>query len=145
MTEEDWPQATELTALPVLDAPDRLFQVTRVSRTHTQVWLQSDRSRAHPYRLEVLFQWVQYLCTPVVLRGLSLRRATADERARISRQHDLVPDPRWDIYRLSRDSDAFIVSARPLWAESDLRFDDAPVYWTRPDNDGVVKAMGTIA
>lgn len=127
-----------------LEAPDRLFQITHVSRTHTQLWLQSDRSQTSRYRLEVLFQDVQHLCMPFVLRGLSLRKATQDEWARLSELHLLEPDSRWNLHMLSRSHDWFIVSGTVLWAEADLSYDDEPVFWTYTGNDDVLISVGTL-
>lgn len=130
---------------PSLEAPDRLFQITHVTRTHTQVWLQSDRSRSTgQYRLEVLFQWVQYVSMPFVLRGISLRRATQQEWARLSELHQLEHDPRWSLYMLSRSHDWFIVSATPLWAEADLNYNDKPVFWGFPKDDDRLISTGTL-
>ncbi|MCG5463584.1 hypothetical protein MED01_001739 [Micromonospora sp. MED01] len=128
-----------------LEAPDRLFQITRVARTHTQVWLQSDRSQmTGQNRLEVLFQSVQYVCMPFVLRGLSLRRAPQDDWARLSELHQLEHDPRWSLYMLSRSHDWFIVSATPLWAETDLSYNDATAIWGLPEHDDRLVSRGTL-
>ncbi|NJC68417.1 hypothetical protein HC031_01570 [Planosporangium thailandense] len=129
-----------------LEAPDRLFQVTHVSRTHTQLFLQSNaaKSAGFEHRLEVWFQSVQYFCMPFVLRGLSLRKASQDERASLSELHGLEADPRWDLYLLSRSHDWFIVSARPMWAEADLEYDDEPAFWSYAGQDDAVISMGTL-
>ena len=79
------------------------------------------------------------------VQGVERSFVRPDERVRISRQYDLEPDSRWDIYRLSRDTDAFIFSSNPLWAEADLRFDDGPVYWDYAGQPDIVKVMGKIA
>lgn len=130
---------------PSLEAPDRLFQVTQVSRTHTQLWLQSDRSQGTGKpRLEVLFQNVQHLCMPFVLRGLSLRRATQEEWARLSKLHQLEHGPGWSLYMLSGSHDWFIVSATPLWAEADLSYDDKSVFWGFPKDDNRLISLGTL-
>ena len=130
---------------PSFEAPDRLFQITHVSRTRTQLWLQADRSRSTgEHRLEVLFPSVQHLWVPFVLRGLSLRRATPEERARISERHGLPIDPDWHLHLLSRDHDWFVVSATPLWAEADLAYDDEPVFWSHSDHPDVVISVGTL-
>ncbi|MER7009062.1 hypothetical protein ABT297_39290 [Dactylosporangium sp. NPDC000555] len=125
------------------EAPGRLFQITRVSRTHTQLWLQSDAS-ATEHRLEVLFQWVQFISAPFVLSGLYLREATPDERARISERHALEVDPRWGLYLLSRDHDWFVVSGNPIWAESNLAYDDEPVFWSYAGREDLVISVGTM-
>jgi hypothetical protein len=129
-----------------LEAPGRLFQITHVSRTHTQLWLQSDAAKeaGFEYRLEVLFQSVQYLCVPFMLRDLWLRRATPEERARLSDLHHLQVAPRYDLYLLSRGHDWFVVSDKPIWAEADLRYDDEPVFWSSGDRDAKVISVGTL-
>ncbi|MFI6330570.1 hypothetical protein ACIBBG_19975 [Micromonospora chersina] len=117
-----------------------------MSRTHTQVWLQADpaSSSGHEHRLEVLFQNVQYLCMPFVLRGLSLRRATAEQAARLGELHGLESDPRWDLYLLSRSDDWFVVSATPIWAEAKLSYRDEPVFWSYSGREDVVVSIGTL-
>lgn len=129
-----------------LDAPDRIFQITHVSRTHTQLWLQANaaQSKDIAYRLEVLFQNVQHVCAPFVLRGLSLRRATHDESNRLSKLHGLEVDPSYGLYLLSRSHDWFIVSAKPIWAEADLDYNDKPVFWSYTGREDIVISMGTI-
>ncbi|MET7818135.1 hypothetical protein [Micromonospora zamorensis] len=127
-----------------LEAPDRLFQITHVSRTHTQVWLQADANSTHEHRLEVLFQDVKYLCTPFVLRGLSLRRADPEQTRRLTELHELVLDPGSSVYLLSRSHDWFVVSSHPLWAEAKLSYSDEPVFWSYTGNEDVVVAMGTV-
>ncbi|MGC1209964.1 MAG: hypothetical protein WA890_01685 [Micromonospora sp.] len=92
----------------------------------------------------MLFPWVQYVCMPFVLRGLSLRRATQEEWARLSKLHQLVHDPRWSLYILSRSHDWFIVSAAPLWAEADLNYDDKPVFWGFPKDDDRLPSTGSL-
>jgi hypothetical protein len=131
---------------PSLEVPDRLFQITHVSRTRSQLWLQSDAAKdaGWEYRLEVLFQSVQYVCMPFALRGLSLRKATQDEWARLSELHGLEADPRWNLYLLSRDHDWFVVSANPMWAEADLKYNDEPVFWSYGNREDVVKSVGTL-
>jgi hypothetical protein len=139
-------QVTRRYSSSTFDAPDRLFQITRVSRTHTQLWLQSDAAKdaGIEYRLEVLFQSVQYLCAPFVLRGLALRRATRDERARLAALHGLEVDDRWGFYLLSREHDWFVVSGSPIWAEADLTYSDEPVFWSHADRPDVVISTGTM-
>ncbi|MFI2711935.1 hypothetical protein ACH495_17575 [Micromonospora sp. NPDC018662] len=127
-----------------LEVPDRLFQITHVSRTHTQVWLQSDASENHKHRLEVLFQDVRYLCMPFVLRGLWLAKAEPEHAARLLDQHELDADPAWDVYRVSRTQDWFVVSASPLWAESKLGYRDEPVFWSQTGREDVVVSLGTV-
>ncbi|SBT49797.1 hypothetical protein [Micromonospora auratinigra] len=130
---------------PSLEAPDRLFQITQVTRTHTQLWLQSDGSESvGRYRLEVLFQCVQYVSMPFVLRGLSLRQATPQEWARLSELHQLEPDPAWSLYMLSRSHDWFIVSATPVWAEADLSYRDKSVFWGFPKDDDRLISTATL-
>ncbi|WP_155246216.1 hypothetical protein [Salinispora arenicola] len=129
-----------------LDAPDRLFQLTHASRTRTQLWLQADAapSIGINHRLEILFQNVQYVCSPFALRGLSLRRATQDESGRLSKLHGLEVDPDYSIYLLSRSHTWFIVSAKPIWAEADLSYNDKPVFFSYTGREDVVISMGTI-
>ena len=128
----------------VLEAPDRLFQVTQVSRSHTRLWLQADANSTHEHRLEVLFQHVKYLGTPFVLRGLSLRRADPEQTRRLTELHGLVIEPGSDMYLLSRSHDWFVVSSHPLWAEAKLRYLDEPVFWSHTGNEDVVTSMGTV-
>ncbi|MGV9211822.1 hypothetical protein ACTFTM_08160 [Micromonospora sp. RB23] len=127
-----------------LEAPDRLFQITHVSRTHTQVWLQADANSTHEHRLEVLFQDVKYLCTPFMLRGLWLRRADPEQTRRLTELHELVLEPGWDIYLLSRGHDWFVVSAHPLWAEAKLSYSDEPVFWSQTGREDIVVSKGTV-
>ncbi|MEU4398681.1 hypothetical protein [Micromonospora orduensis] len=127
-----------------LEAPDRLFQITHVSRTHTQLWLQADANSSHQYRLEVLFQDVKYLCVPFMLRGLSLRRADPEQTRRLTDLHDLVVEPGSNVYLLSRSHDWFVVSSHPLWAEATLSYSDEPVFWSHTGNEDVVVSMGTV-
>ena len=130
---------------PSLDVPDRLFQITQASRTHTQLWLQSDRNKSKgELRLEVLFQSVQYLCIPFAIKGLALRQATTDECTRLSDLHGLKADSRWGIYLLSRQHDWFVVSAPPVWAEADLGFNDKSAFWSSADRPDVVRSIGTL-
>ncbi|MBQ1013316.1 hypothetical protein KBX53_20640 [Micromonospora sp. M51] len=127
-----------------LEAPDRLFQITHVSRTHTQLWLQADASSTHEYRLEVLFQDVTYLCTPFVLRGLSLRRAHPEQTRRLTGLHELAVEPGWGVYLLSRSHDWFVVSSSPLWAEAKLSYSAEPVFWSYTGKEDIVVSMGTV-
>lgn len=133
-------------AAPVFDAPDRLFQVVRTGRTHTQLWLQSDAApeSGHPLRLEVLFQWVQYLCLPFVFRGLTVRAATAAERDRLTAAHGLELVPDQGVYLLSKEHDWFVVSGRPLWAEARLAYHDESVFWHYAADEDVVVSIGTM-
>lgn len=132
---------------PVFDAPGRLFQVMRASRTHTQVWLQADAAPelGVPLRIEVLFQWVQYLCLPFVFRGLALRAATAAESERLAAAHGLELAPEQGVYLLSKEHDWFVVSGRPMWAEARLSYGDESVFWGYPADANVDVSVGTMA
>lgn len=132
---------------PVFDAPDRLFQVMRTSRTHTQVWLQADAAPdlGIPLRLEVLFQSVQYLCLPFVFRGLALRAAAGAERDRLAAAHGLELPPEQGLYVLSKEHDWFVVSGKPLWAEARLSYRDESVFWDYAADENVVVSVGTMA
>lgn len=136
----------ERLSAPLLEAPGRLFQLTRATRTHTQVWLQADASReaGFPLRLEVLFPSVQYLSMPFVLRDLSLRAATEPERSRLAAAHGLDIDAESTFYLLAKDRDWFIVSGIPLWAEADLSYFDDSVFWSHTGRDDVVTVIGTL-
>lgn len=131
----------------VYEAPDRLFQIMRTSRTRTQLWLQADASPSSgiPLRLEVHFDSVQYLCLPFVIRGLTLRAATTTERQRLSAAHGLDLAESQGVYLLSEKQDWFIVSSPPQWAEAHLSYNDGPVFWDHAGNEDVVASMGTLA
>lgn len=115
-----------------LEAPGRLFQAFEVSRTRNQLWLRADRNPdgGLPQLLDVHFDSVQYYCGPFVLRGLSLRRAAADERARLIDQHGLETDPQLGLFLLSAEHDWFVVSGSVQWAEADLPYDAPSVFWS---------------
>jgi hypothetical protein len=130
----------------VFAAPNRLFQIMRTSRTRTQVWLQADASPSSgiPLRIEVHFDSVQYLCLPFIIRGLTLRAATAAERERLGAAHglELAEDP--GVYLLSEQHDWFVVSGPPQWAEARLAYDDGPVFWDYAGDEDVVASIGTL-
>jgi hypothetical protein len=130
-----------------LDVPDRQFQITQATRTHTKLWLQANAvpHLGHPYRLDVVFHDVQYLSFPFVMRGLALRRADPEETTRLSALHGLQPDPRTPVTLLSKDHDWFIVAGTVLWAEADLEYNDPSVFWssTGDDNPKLI-SVGTL-
>ncbi|BFU45355.1 hypothetical protein [Krasilnikovia sp. MM14-A1004] len=133
---------------PVFAAPDRFFQVMRTSRTHTQLWLQSDAApdSGHPLRLEVLFQWVHYMCLPFTLRGLTVRAATPAERDRLAAAHGLEVSAEQGVYLLSEEHDWFVVaSGSPLWAEARLSYSDESVFWDHAADEDVVVSVATMA
>jgi hypothetical protein len=115
-----------------LEAPGRLFQAFQVSRTRNQLCLRADRnpSGGLPHLLDVHFDSVQYYCGPFVLHGLSLRRATADQQARLVDVHGLDTDPQLGLFLLSAEHDWFIVSGSPQWAEADLPYDAPSLFWS---------------
>jgi hypothetical protein len=120
------------------EAPDRFFQILQAARLHNQVWLQSDRPSENMYRLEVLFPGVDYLCMPFYVRDLHLRRATADERKRLTALHDVTVGRDRDVYLLSPGHDWFVVSGNPVWAEADLSWNDPPVFYHQYSPDVVI-------
>jgi len=126
------------------EVPDRLFQIRQVGRTHSQMWLQAERPFVNEYRLEVLFPDVGYLCLPFALRGLYLRRAPADEAARLTALHGVTVEPDRAVFLLSREHDWFVVSGEPAWAESALSYDEPTVFFNSDYGPDVVISVGTL-
>jgi hypothetical protein len=129
-----------------LDAPGRLFQVTQVSSSHSQLWLQSDRAPeiGFRYRLEVYFPWVSYYCGPFAICGLALRQADPDRRDRLAEHHGLDIDPKYGLYLLSPDHDWFVVAGSPSWAEAALGYDAPSVFWSSEDRSDVIISIGQL-
>jgi hypothetical protein len=129
-----------------LDGSGRLFQVTKVSRSHSQLWLQSDRAPeiGFKHRLEVLFPGVEYYCGPFAMRGLALRQADPERRDKLAEQHGIDIDPRYGLYLLSPDHDWFVVSGAPSWAEADLDYNAPSVFWSGEDREHEIISVGTL-
>ncbi len=128
----------------VFEAPGRQFQIRQASRGNAQVWLQSNRPFENENRIEVLFPAVQYLCLPFSMHGLHLRRAPADEAARLSSLHGVSVKPELDVYLLSREHDWFLVSGKPMWAESALSYNEPTVFFNTDYGPDVIVSAGTL-
>lgn len=72
-----------LTSIDVFDAPDRKFQVWFYTVGMRRLILRSEKDKEHPTRIDVLIQGVEYLKLPMVMVGLSIRRASPSEQTAI--------------------------------------------------------------
>ena len=99
----------------------RSFHVEALRGGMNRLLLRALPTADHPTRVEVLFQYVQYLAIPMSFDGLEIADVTEDERASVAPILQRFPECR--VYRLNPGTDR---SGRIVAAACVVGEDEAP-------------------
>jgi len=108
---------------------ERVFRLSSFDPTHNQLIIRSDPDLEHETRIEIYFGNVAYMALRPMIRGITLRRASADEGADIASRVGLDAEMLEYLFLLETATPvSFVVSGRPSWREATRTFDDPSLF-----------------